>query len=392
MIKRPITYSLIPYMVLPLLFYGCIEEFSAKFVDFESALVINATITDQLKQQEIQLSRTYKFSDEGPEGEQNAQVWVTSADGTRFDFQEGEAGTYRSEMAFAAVPNTDYTLSVTTQNGRSYTSNTARLSGSTQLDTLYAERITSDLGEDGMAIVISNSGDPESSGYYRYEYEETYKIIAPRFVGRDLAINPDGGWLFPERPLDEKVCYTTDLSSQIVLADTEDLDENRLERLMVRFISRDNYIISHRYSVLVRQYVQSFEAYNFYETLNNFSAQESLFSETQPGFLEGNVFSRDNKEEKVLGFFDVSTVHEKRIFFNYEDFFPGEPLPPYADPCGTSTPPEDKLFNQVDLNLIKYIDTNPEPGPFAGPYIITPRICGDCTVLGIPEVPEFWTE
>ena len=60
---------------------------------------------------------------------------------------------------------------------------------------------------------------------------------------------------------------------------------------MVRFINRNNYIISHRYSILVRQFVQSNEAFTFYETLNDLSRNESLFSETQPGFLAGNVSS-----------------------------------------------------------------------------------------------------
>jgi hypothetical protein len=174
---------------------------------------------------------------------------------------------------------------------------------------------------------------------------------------------------------------------------------------MVRFINRDNYIITHRYSILVRQLVQSPEAYTFFETLNDFSGSESLFSETQPGFLQGNVYSSDNPDEKVLGYFDVASVSQQRIFFDYEDFFPGEPLPPYVDNCTPFAPnifgvtsgpvPEEfipcVLKPMVELGLVSYLRDNKDEIE-GGPYIVVPRVCGDCTELGSNQIPEFWTE
>lgn len=389
--SRASTYGLglIILMTCPLM--GCIEPFETEFIDFESALVINATITNQFKHQEILVSRTYEFEEEGPTGESNAKVKVVAGNGTTYDFNETEKGKYVSNAPFSAELHIDYVLNITTEEGYSYISDEVQLSNFTKIDSLYAERMTTDLGEEGMGIMINSFDATNSSKYYRYEYEETYRIVAPRFVGRDLVAGPEG-WLFPGRPIDEKTCYSTDFSNRIILTDTEDLSEGRLSRFLVRFVNRENYIISHRYSILVRQYVQSFEAFNFYETLNNFSSSESLFSETQPGFLEGNLFSNENRNEKVLGYFDVAAVDQRRIFFDYEEFFPGEPLPPYVDPCTPSSPEEGKLFNQLDLNLIKYLDTNPNPEPTTGPFFIVPRVCGDCTALGTPEVPEFWIE
>lgn len=392
--QMEVTYLILPAIILMCPLNGCIEPFSAEIVDFESALVIDATITDRMSIQEIGLSRTYRLESDGSENETDAQVWVTSSDGTRYDFTEADNGLYRSTLEFSAVPNTDYTLSVVTRDGRSYSSTASRLTSSTAIDSLYAERMVTDLGEEGMAVMVNSFDESNSSKYYRYEYEETYKIVAPEFAPKDLVFEPGLGWIFPARPIEQEVCFTTDLSNRIVLGNTEDLDEDRLERFVVRFINRDNYIISHRYSVLVRQYVQSIEAHNFYTNLNSFSSQESLFSETQPGFLEGNVFSLEDSSEKVLGYFDVSAVDEKRIYFNYEDFFPGEELPPYAEPCIPDAPDGDDLFSLVEANFIKFITENyPGSGTTGtGPYITVPRICGDCTVLGSPEPPEFWIE
>ena len=134
-------------------------------------------------------------------------------------------------------------------------------------------------------------------------------------------------------------------------------------------------------------------AYRFYETLKNFATSESLFSETQPGYLIGNIISQKDRNEKVLGYFDVASVDEKRIFFNYVDFFPGESLPPYVSPCEIIAPLRGFLIDQVRYNLVKYVkDYDGENLYRPGPYIVVDRVCGDCTVLGPSEAPEFWID
>jgi poly(hydroxyalkanoate) granule-associated protein len=100
---------------------------------------------------------------------------------------------------------------------------------------------------------------------------------------------------------------------------------------LIRFTGQDNPIISHRYSILVRQYLQTPEANSFYRSLRDFSSSDNIFSQVQPGLLEGNISPVGDGDSFVLGYFEVSSVSESRLFFNYVDFFPGEPLPPYFD-------------------------------------------------------------
>ncbi len=389
-------------VALCLLGYGCVEPFDAKTEIFESALVIDATITNEDKQQEILLSRSFRFEEDGPSPELNANVKIVEDNGTEYFFEEAEPGKYLSTNAFGTQPNKSYQLLITTNNGRSYSSKTTQLTQITQIDNLYASRMINDDGEEGMALYVDSFDPSGNSNYYRYEYEETYKIIAPKWGPQDLIGDPDEdkpcGVLIVPREQDEQVCYTTDSSNRIILTDTNIFAEDRVSQFPVRFINRNNYIISHRYSILVRQFVQSNEAYAFFETLRDFSGSESLFSETQPGFLAGNISSLDNESEKVLGYFDVASVTEQRIFFNYSDFFPNEELPPYINPCRESAP---VLINQggecvlskiVDNNQVRYVDVNSRPEVGPGPFIVVTRVCGDCTVLGGLEIPDFWIE
>jgi len=386
-----------PYILLPIValitFNSCIEQFEPEVLDFESAIVVEATITDEMQAHRIFLTRAFEFDSNGPSPESNANVRVVDGSGNTFVFKEIEPGVYESEQVFAAQPENNYRLSITA-NGRSYSSTEASLGQATQIDNLRAERMTNDDGEDGVAILLDSFDPSGSSVNYLYRYEESYKIIAPNWQPQELILGENGIELV-NKIQEDRICYATHLSNTIIQTSTRDLDEDRVDNFIVRFISSENFIISHRYSILVRQFIQSDEAFSYYETLKKFSSSESLFSETQPGFLEGNVSSDENPNEKVLGYFDVSSVTERRIFFNYEDFYPGEDLPPYADPCMLNAPNNRGLTGGITLNLIRYFDENDGRRPeFAdgGRYIIVPRICGDCTVLGETPVPEFWVE
>lgn len=392
---------LLSFVALSLTVKGCIEPFEAETISFESALVIDATITDELKTQVIILSRSFAFEEDGPAAERNAAVVVEGGQGNTYPFIESGPGIYESEQPFAAQPGTSYQLHITANNGRKYASVPTSLSPAADLQSVYAERTTNGNGVEGVAIRVDAGSASGNSRNYRYTFEETYKIVAPDWFSDELVPDPEGGCgvLVQPRKNEEQTCYATDASNSLILTDTNSFGEDKVSGFIVRFINRNNAIISYRYSILVHQYVQSDAAYTFFETLNEFSGAESLFSETQPGFLEGNVFSEDNVGEKVLGYFDVSPVREQRIFFNYDDLFPGEPLPPYFDPCNRSTPPLTAglpprcvLRGQIEANIISLLGDNQSPASTEGPYIVVPRICGDCTTIGSKDVPGFWTE
>ncbi len=384
---------------------GCTEEISFKTENLESALVIEATITNEIKNHEILLSRTYKFEADGPIPEENATVVMVSESGT-FNFTENESGKYVSTQSFSAQPGLDYVLKISTANGESYSSKPTRLTTTTDIGDLYAERRTNDTEEDGVSIFVDTYDPTGTSQYYRFEYEESYKVVAPKWRANDLVVI-DPEWpacsveLVPKTD-ERRVCFATDTSNTLILGTTANLEEDRLSRFEVRRVNTDNYIIGHRYSILVRQYVQSNEAFSYFSNLQEFSESESLFSQVQPGFFSGNISSETNSEDKVIGFFELTYVSEKRIFFNYNDLFPGVDQPPYVSPCFEFAPVRDQghptdecglLITALLNNEISYWMENPEPESIeTGPYLMVPIVCGDCTELGSNVAPDFWVE
>lgn len=388
---------------------SCIEAFEIETTEFKSALVIEGTITDREETQRILVSRTFPLDTVLMAGVINAKVSILVSNGDVHGFSQTALGEYESDSPFAAVSGLSYTLRVQTEDGNTYTSEEEQVPAKTTIENVYAVRDFKDNGaEEGIFIYVDSYDPTGESKFYRYEYEETYKIVAPFWSPTDAYVvaplpNPEVG--IRARTQEERVCYKTVASNTIIQENTTEFGEDRINKLPVRFINRENFILSHRYSILVKQYVQTRAAFLYYETLEALSGSESLFSQIQAGFLEGNIKSETNPEEDVVGFFQISTVSEDRIFFNYTDYFLGERLPDYVSDCpllappltSGGPPPTSPLIDGIERNLLKYyseyvpqddILTVESPGP----YLMVYAVCGDCTVLGSNIVPDFWQE
>ena len=398
--NRKVTKGYCLLILMLLMFSSCIEEIDLETeTSFESALVVEATITNELKQHKLLVSRTYRLEENGPSNESDAIVTL-KGDGINYSFFESEPGVYLSNIAFAAEPNVNYQLEISTNDGRSYQSSITTLTAATAIDDLFFERGFNENEEEGVSVFV-NAFDPSgNSRYYRYTYEETYKIIAPKYSPLDLIADPaPPAFILVTKPEPQQICYNTEQSNTIIITNTNQFLEDRLTKFRVLFLNRNNAIISHRYSILVNQYVQSREAHDFYNTLERLSSTESLLSQLQPGFLQGNIESLSSNAEKVLGFFEVSSVDSKRIYFNYEDVFPGELLPPYFISCSEFAPVEIKpggtspLLDAL-LQGNKYFKLNDDPHPILeeGAFDLVPPACGNCTVLGTLDPPDFWEE
>jgi hypothetical protein len=402
---------------------SCTTPYAYETNAFEDALVVEATITNEMKKQEIKLTHTIQFEESKPKFETKAVVYITDNEGNQYNFEEADEK-YVSVSTFKALPNRNYQLHITTNNGKSYRSTNEALTNVNAMQNI-TPIVTTKEGAVGVEIVVNSFDPTNSSKYYRYEYEETYKIIAPKWVNVkanaryfEYGSNPSGEIELRPRTTEVRTCFTTSKSDNIILTKTNNLSEDRVN-FPVRFISSSDHIIRERYSILVKQYVQNLASQTFYTTLKDISSSESILSQNQPGYFSGNMKSDDNLNERVLGFFDVSSYSEKRIFFNFNDIFPNEKKPDYPYDC-----PLELTEDQKSEYLYKYCyDPNPlsncegvtalgnfinDKSVFVGgydeygviPYNSDPSIllelypiqCGDCTSFSNNIKPSFWID
>lgn len=422
------------------LLWGCVDELDLDTVqgpDSTPLLVVEASLTDAVRIQEVLLSRSSPRLDletdtvynpflpfglgarDSVDDERGATVRLLAAGGTAFTFTETEAGRYRSDQAFGLDPSAEYTLQIRTSNGTDYVSDPLRISGTASLTGLYAERETNAFGVEGIQIYADGSALQGDASRLRYVYEETYKVIAPFWDPSDFRLTNYDPCALPEptytleivpRQEENQVCYNTVPSETVIQTSLAPGSGSTLNRFPVRFIPRDDFILTHRYSIRVQQLVQDADAYGFFEALKRFSETENLFSQVQPGPLTANMHRADGTRENVLGYVEAVSTSEQRIFFNYTDFFPGEALPPYPFVCIEHSSPESHLsycfsgptggndcplsiIERVNLGIISYTGDNVNNiGTCPGPYAYVNRVCGDCTLLGSNTVPDFWEE
>lgn len=380
---------------------SCVEPIDIKTITYEDFLVIEATITNEFKTQEVRLSRTFEIDNNTPKAEANATVSIIDSNLNSYFFIETSSGVYTSTNPFSAVENLSYTLQVTTTDGRKYTSSTEELTTITEIQNLTPKIETTPETITGVSIYVESYNASNTANYYRYEYQETYKIEPPFSSKDELKIVSD---TYPysvevvQKTYEDETCYNTVFSNKIIQTETASLSEDRVN-FAVRFIPDTDYIISKRYSILVKQYVQNFNAYNYYKTLNNLASSETVFTQTQPGFIAGNIVSDTDSNEKVIGFFEVSSVSEKRIFFNHDEVFT-TPIPDFIENCDYAAPIIYDTFSEVSplIDLIKsnthtyYRENDLGLNYLEGLYLLVPKICGDCRELGSNIRPSFWVD
>ncbi|TYC12015.1 DUF4249 family protein [Bizionia gelidisalsuginis] len=74
--------------------------------------------------------------------EENTSVVITDNQGNTYNFIQNNIGAYVFNVAFEALPNTMYTLSIKTSDGKQYISSKTELAPLSQIDDLYAEVIS----------------------------------------------------------------------------------------------------------------------------------------------------------------------------------------------------------------------------------------------------------
>ena len=323
----------------------------------------------------------------------DANVSVISSNGEVYNFTPVGDGKYNSINPFKARIGETYQLEISTGDDV-YESSPEEISGSSILDSLYVERKIGNNGLPGAAIQVSNTSD--NLNFYKYAFEETYKIVSPFKRQEDLILDENNNFQIIPKVKEEETCYNTLPSTNIIIANTEDVADNSYSGLLINFLNFRNPKIFQRYSILVKQLNISREAFNYFQTISELAENGNVFSQKQPGYLQGNLSSlkKTDSNRKVIGMFSVASVDSKRLFFNYTDIFDIDERPDLFRNCTKSRPPSNLLKEYIKNNAVKFLERTPYPADQygGGPYLVVNTFCMDCTVYGTNIKPEFWID
>lgn len=322
--------------------------------------------------------------------ETGAVVTIESDANTSYPLSEIRSGIY------AAPPlNLDatrkYRLSVKTTDNKAYVSDFVMVKNAPPIDSVGFVAQPS-----GVRIYANAHDATNATRYYRWEFTEDWQ-----FHSKYLSTYYNDGY---PRAVDAQIyyCFSNDSSTNVVLASTTKLASDIVYQAPVTVIPANSEKIEKKYSILVKQYALTPDAYAFWLNLQKNTEKLGSIFDVQPSETQSNFHCVTNPNETVVGFLSAGNTSYKRIFITANQLLPSY-SPKYPCDCdldttfmNPKTPQEvisTNIFNQSNsLYLAVSGLFIPPPSPFGGPTALTysTLLCVDCTLRGTKVPPPFW--
>jgi hypothetical protein len=371
---KKIFYILLFFLLL--LLNSCITQFTPQTSEDKEILVVEGLITDQPGTSNIKLSKSLPLGGSTAAKPLSGYIVTVSDDlGSIVTFSEESEGYYTPPTSFRGEVGRIYTLHVNTNsvsNNLKYESIPVEMRAVPLIDSVFYEKLTltsdgSSTPQEGCQVYVNTHDKSDQCKFYRWEFEETWEFILPYVVPNER-------------------CWISSNSDVINIKNTSVLAEDKINRFPLYLISNHSDRLKVKYSILVKQYSLNEDEYLYWEKLQNISQQVGGLYDIIPSSISSNVYSPDDPNETVLGYFSVSASTTKRLFI--KDHFSGL-VDLYKD-CA-----QDTVFNGepiANLNNTVWVIIDHSLPPPSYKVITYEKGCADCTVRGSNTPPDFWKE
>lgn len=367
----------------------CKKPFNPQVIDVTTnVLVVDGTINSGADSTFIKLSRTVKLTASSSQNpETGATATVEDDQNGLYNLKEMPNGLYVS-AGLNLNTSRQYRLRIKSKNGEVYLSDFTPVKITPPIDSIGFKVVAN-----GLSIYANAHDATNNTRYYRYDYEDTWRfnsLYESFYVSNGSFIEPRTAANYIHE------CYASGKSSSIILGSTTQLTQDVLFQAPVELIDPGSEKISIRYSILLRQYALTKEAYEFWNNIKKNSENLGSIFDAQPSTATGNIHCISDAGKPVIGFVSVSTVQQKRLFID-RSALPAEWKTVYPDRCNQDTAyytnPRTGI-HEVQTRLIP-LDMGTVPiSPFnvssGSGFLYSTRFCADCTVRGTVKKPPFW--
>jgi len=369
---------------------GCKESYEPQ-VDSAGAghLVVEGFINSDQGPTTIRLSRTTHLQSTATKAEVGAQVKVEGDDGSAFVLVDSLNGTY-GHPQLSLNSNVKYRLHVKTADAKEYVSGYTPVRHTPPIDSL-----TWQMENDGVRLYV-NTHDPQNlTKYYQWKYEETWEIHSAYYsslkylrdaTNRVVALLwRDPGYHRVDTTIHK--CWTSLSSTSIILGSSEKLSTDVIY-LPVHYIEPNSEKLSVLYSLKVKQYALTQDAYLFMQKMKKNTEQVGSLFDAQPTQISGNFKCLTDSNELVIGFVEVTDEQTKRIFI-YNSQVPGWGYNPNCIQYVIDNDLDSINKYGADLypTIPKELSTLGDVVTF---YAANMESCVDCTTRGVNRKPAFW--
>jgi len=381
----------IQYIILISLLLGCKEKYISPYSSPATGyLVVEGNIINGLDSTIITLSRTGALNDNSIHLEAGAIVKVESEDNVFFTLNESSIGHYTKE-ALNLNSSKKYRINIVTKDNKQYVSDFVEVHSNPAIDAVNWK-----MENQGVQFYINTHDPTGKSKYFQWDFSETFEFHSPYKSYLKINESTVGGkknYSLAYRDTfnysyDTSMfrCWKTEPSTNIILGSTASLSQNVIE-LPLTYIYPTSWKLSVNYSIKVKQYSLSKEAYEFLERMKKNTEGTGSVFDAQPSELNGNIHNINDSKETVIGYINICNIQSKRIFIK------NDALKDWITsmPCNLK-----EIKNNSDS--IFYNGAGLTPTDVAKSVIAivsfyaAPPSCVDCKLRGTSTKPSFWPE
>jgi len=406
-------YALVVLSVI-VLATQCVEEYNPNLPTKDHLLVIDGSILQGNELQTIVITRSTSITNPQYIAVEGCQVYVSDDRNNSFYFEEETPGKYQAKIDSAYLEiGVKFKLSIETPDKQVYESEFEEMYDSPSIDSLYFVQESNYTGqgysnENGVRLNVDVYAKEEFKGYYRWKIHENWESrssnakIDKMLVGvkdtfittykydtanleyvRDKAI-PIPEFAYFNQPDTFHICYLDAELEEFFFSSTSNIVSNSRKRVPLHFVP-NGLKLSYRYSCLVSQYSLSENAYTYWQTKVTEIKESGGLYATQPSQNMSNIKNLNDDQEMVIGYFWVSALKQKRVFFegpylgragcisqqfDIEDFYEQNPDSAFG------------VFRRIDSTYFPVYISNGNTYPPA---------CFDCRYSGgTLNQPDFW--
>lgn len=400
----------------------CIDPYVPKLAGYNSLLVVDGLLTNENSAYTVRLSRTFQEHDSTPVRVSDATLYLTDDNGNTSYFINLENGIYKTDsIDFRGVVGRTYVLHILTKENEEYESDPGLMLPVPDIDNIHFGRDqqlinNSTQNQDGVSFYLDSKwGD--NNEYYRWSFDETWEFRVPFPKKFDFLFMWDGhdhGEVIPTAPRlipvsqIKEYCWKTNQSNDIIIRSDLNGQKGSFQNQPINFIASDKSDrLSLKYSILVKQYSISKEEYQFWNNLNKISVEGGDIFARQPFAVTSNIHNIKNPDERVLGYFKVSAVTQKRKNITISDIaklsvpafhqscviMDKEPLD-FETRCQCPPKTWDDVYWYMTI-ASNYAFVQPYYNPATHDLVkmeFTTQECADCELTGTSKKPDFWDE
>jgi hypothetical protein len=301
--------------------------------------------------------------------ELNAQISVIGSGGNSYPLVDRIRNGIYTSVPLALDVTQQYHIAIATADGLQFSSDPVPCELTPPIDSVFWRQPFN------LTINIGTHDPADNTHYYRFDYNETWEHDSQLEAIYGVA----NGMMYAVDSVTQKHrCWTTDTSANILLTSSAGLDRDVIDSFTLVTIPNGDPRITKVYSIIVRQYALTEDAYNYWQLIQKATQNVGTLFDLQPTQLIGNIHCTTNPTEPVIGYISACTAQQQRIGIvesSLHDWTHNQP----GFGCDTVS----ISFSFANPFAYNYPDTTYAPYYFDGSaLVLASRICLDCTLLG----------